>query len=435
MKRTSLGPLALCLLALALLPPLGGAPAGAATGPGSIAYVRPATGQGTEIRIVEPDGSGDRLVTAVADSPAGNLPTLAWRPDARELAFASDHGAPTSLYEKDIYAVRPDGRGLRKLTNGPVPGQLAAYPKGTVTVDVILASNAGPALVYVAGAAEPLTALSSGRLTFSDVADFGPGAVQGVVGIIGPLRWYGAAVDVQAGAGAHAGTLRITGAGVPRRADRPVWRADGAAIGFMVGEYCGEFRRLATDPPVNSGGETVLQAASFLGFLCLVDWGPTAALADQLLYNEWDPGVRGIYRKAEGSAGAGELLLTYDVFHMPLDLRWLPDGSGFVIALAEWEGGRWASSNLYEFSLADRELRPITSFDDELAGAFSIAPDGQWIVFERAPDTEQMTDLWVVHRDGSELRLLTENAARPAWSHLPPQAAPVYNAYLPALRR
>jgi hypothetical protein len=434
MKRTHLGPFALLLLAVATLLPPAGAQVGAATSPGSIAYVRPGTAGGTEIRIIAPDGGDDRLVTTVADSPIGNLPTLAWRPDARELAFASDHGAPISLYEKDIYAVRPDGQGLRKLTNGPAPGQLAAYPKGSVTVDVVLASNAGPALLYVAGTAEPLTVVSSGRYTVAEVADFGPGIVQGIVGIIGPLRWYGAAVDVEAGASAHAtGRLAITGSGTPRRADQPVWRADGAAIGFMLGESCGEFRRLPADPPINNGGETVLQAASFLGFLCLVDWGPTAALAEQLLYNEWDPGVRGIYRKAEGAAG--ELLLTYDVFHMPLDLRWLPDGSGFVIALAEWQEGRWASSNLYEFSLASRELRQITSFADELAGDFSIAPDGQWIVFERAPDTEQMTDLWLVRRDGSELRLLAEDAARPAWSRVAPQAAPIYRVHLPALRR
>jgi Tol biopolymer transport system component len=120
---------------------------------------------------------------------------------------------------------------------------------------------------------------------------------------------------------------------------------------------------------------------------------------------------------------------------MPLDLRWLPDGSGFVIALAEWREGRWAASNLYEFSLADRQLRQITAFTDELAGAFSIAPDGQWIVFERAPDFEQMTDLWLVRRDGSELRLLAESGARPAWSRVAPQAAPTYQLHLPALRR
>jgi hypothetical protein len=41
----------------------------------------------------------------------------------------------------------------------------------------------------------------------------------------------------------------------------------------------------------------------------------------------------------------------------------------------------------------------------------------------------------VVRRDGTGLRLLAENAARPAWSRLAPQAAPVYSAYLPALRR
>jgi hypothetical protein len=430
MKHTLLGSFTLITLILALLLPPAGWPAEAAASTSTIAYVRYQAGSGTEIRLIEPDGSNDRLVTTVADSPTVNVPTLAWRPDARELAFASDHGAATSLFEKDIYAVRPDGSGLRKLTNQPLPNQLASYPKGTVTVDVIVGSS-GPALVYLAGAAAPQTALSSGRLTFTNVADFGPGSIQGLVGIVGTRRWYGSAVDVLAGTTVHAvGTLIITGDGTPRRADRPVWRSDGNTIGFMVGESCGEFRKLPTSPALNTDGETVLQPASFLGFLCLVDWGPTEALADQLLYNEWDYSVRGIYRKAEGSNTAGELLLAYDALHMPFDLHWLPDGSGFLISIAEWYEGRWASSNLYEYNFVTKQLHQITNFDDELAGNFSIAPDGQSIAFERAPDTEQRADLWLVRRDGSELRMLARHAARPAWSRRAPEAAPTFQIYI-----
>jgi WD40-like Beta Propeller Repeat len=434
MERRLRVTLTLALLVLASLLPSASPPALAATIPGTIAYVSSQTGNGTDIRLIEPDGTNDRRIFTVPDSPISQVSTLAWRPDAAELAFASAHAAATSLYEKDIYAIRPDGRGLRKLTNGPSQHQLAGYPTGNVTIDVFVGAS-GPALVYLAGAAEPQTVLSSARLTFTGVADFGPGVIQGAVGIVGARRWYSAAADVQAGQTVHAGSLQIIGAGTPRRADRPSWRSDGTTIGFMVGESCGEFRQLSANPPINALGETLLAPSSTLGFLCAAEWGPTPALADQLLYNEWDSTTRGIYRTTAGSAKPGELLVEYDVFHLLLDLKWLPDGTGFIIAVAEWRAGRWASSNLYEHSFATKQLRQITSFDAELAGAFSISPDGQWIAFERAPNLEAFADLWLVRRDGSDMRLLATKAARPAWSSRVPQAAPEFHVYLPAAMR
>jgi TolB protein len=408
--------------------------ASAQAAPGAIAYVRYQADNGTDIRLIEPDGTNDRRILTVPDSPIGHIPALAWRPDATELAFASDHAAATSLYEKDIYAIRPDGKGLRKVTNGPGLNQLASYPKGSVTIDVIVGAS-GPALIYVAGAAEPQTAVSSGRLTFANVADFGPGVIQGVVGMVGSRRWYGTAADVQAGQTVHAGSLQILGAGIPRRADRPVWRSDGTTIGFMVGESCGDFRRLPANPPINALGETVLPPASPLGFLCAAEWGPTPALANQILYNEWDSAERGIYRINEGSAGPGELLVEYDVFHMLLDLKWLPDGTGFIFSLAEWREGKWASSNLYEYTFATKLLRRITNFEAELAAAFSTSPDGQWIAFERAANAEALVDLWLTRRDGTDMRLLAFKAARPAWSSRAPQSAPEFRVFVPTTVR
>jgi hypothetical protein len=422
---------------LATLLPAASRPAAGATRSGTIAYVRYQAGNGTEIRLVEPDGSDDRRIVTVTDSPlAGRVPTLAWRPDAAELAFASDHEQTTSLYAKEIYAVRPDGSGLRKLTNGPGRDQLAGYPKGNVTVDVLVVVG-GPVGVYMVGAVAPQTALASTtatRLTFTDVADFGPGVVQQVVGMTGSGRWYGAAADVQPGQTVHAGMLVVSGTSAPLRADNPTWRSDGQTIGFMLGESCGEFRSLPVRPPINAPGETRLTAHSFLGYLCLVEWGPTPAMANKLLYNEWDLTTRGVYLTTEDSDQPGELLVTYGLNWLN-DLEWLPDGSGFLFSVAEFSETQYVRSNIHEYIFATQQVRQITHFEDEFAFSFSISPDGQQIAFERSATLEGLVDLWLVRRDGSDMRLLANRAARPAWSRRAPQLAPSYRVYIPSAMR
>src|SRR5690606_33121574 len=139
-----------------------------------------------EIRLIEPDGSDDRRLWGLPNPESGDLFDLDWRPDGGELAFISNHQAAYSIYEADLYAIQPNGTGLRRLTNAPDPAALAGYPKGTVTVVIHNRSVAGgPLIVYVAGAAEPQSLVlapgNSQTLPFRDVADFGPGKPQWVV--------------------------------------------------------------------------------------------------------------------------------------------------------------------------------------------------------------------------------------------------------------
>ncbi|MFN2510564.1 MAG: hypothetical protein ABR568_03865, partial [Pyrinomonadaceae bacterium] len=129
-----------------------------------IAYVR----EGKEIRLIDSDGTNDRLLWA---HPRPDLAAmqgingLAWRPGGAELAFSSGHEAVYSLFQADLYAVRPDGTGLRKLTNPPAHVEFARLPKGTVRVTVrndpgnlLITQATGLFIVYVAGAPEPQSA-------------------------------------------------------------------------------------------------------------------------------------------------------------------------------------------------------------------------------------------------------------------------------------
>src|SRR5687768_15522839 len=81
------------LVVLAAVAPATPRPAAAASsGSSTIAYVRADTGD--EIRLIDPDGSNNRLLWSHGDSDPFEVLdvwSLAWRPDGSELAFVSSH--------------------------------------------------------------------------------------------------------------------------------------------------------------------------------------------------------------------------------------------------------------------------------------------------------------------------------------------------------
>src|SRR6187200_2798188 len=200
---------------------------------GTIAYIR----GGTEIRLIEPNGNNDRRLWTHADAKeALGINDLAWRPDGKELAFSSSHAAVTSLFDADLYAIKPDGSALRKLTNPPDYNEFKQYPKGTVSITVRNTqfafqqsqASSGIFIIYVAGAAEPqqitLPPGSSKTLVFKSVADFGKKA-QAVVAMWGKFRWFIPGLDVKAGQTVKSPDLTISGNGIELfGAFHPVWR-------------------------------------------------------------------------------------------------------------------------------------------------------------------------------------------------------------------
>lgn len=413
------------LLTLAQLTPAQLTPANraAANGGGTIAYVR----GGTEIRQIGADGSNDRRLWTHPDAKKElGIFDVAWRPDGKELAFSSGHAAAYSLYHADIYAVRPDGSGFRKLTNPPDRAEFARYPKGAVSVTVRndqpiyrqSQASAGVFIVYVAGADEPqqitLPPGSSKTLLFKNVADFGNMA-QAVVAMWGKYRWFTTGLDVQAGRTAKSPVFSISGDGIDLLgAFRPVWRSDGSRVSYRSG-MC-----TLNSAPVNpTPGEYVynplFDGKNPLG-TCVWDWGPTSATANQLLYTENASGDSSVFRITEGGRHPGEKLAQYSniEYQLLFDLRWLPDGSGFVFSNQTLMRD---SANLFRYDFATRKLTQITRLQNEFTGNFSISPDGQSIVFERAKslDEDRNTDLWIVSTKGGNPRLLVNNAFSPSW--------------------
>ena len=385
---------------------------------GTIAFAR-----GGEIRLAEPDGSGERSIWTAPAGLGFTVSGIAWKPNGGSLAFSSDHEMATSFYERDIYTVLPDGARLRKLTNGPAHDELAGLPKGAVQVTVQNnTGDGGPYFIYAVGGPEPQSMLiapgGSTTLTLPNVADLGS-FVQPVVAINGGFRWIGAAADVKAGSTKDAGLLIITPSGGLEHfgAAGPAWRSDGTNVGFIAGAATCTLEKISATPAAGTLGDPLL-APDRSGAFCAFDRSPLPSQANQVLAAETDfsVGQGHIYGMTEGSGDRGAPLVTYPDYVQILDLRWLPDGSGFLFAAARYDDVIDESSNLYEYSFATSSVHKITQLANEYVRGFSISPDGQRVVFERTTDLGGQSSLWIVQRDGSGLRLLVDNANSPAWN-------------------
>ena len=426
------------LVALATVVPQRLQPALAQAVPGTIAYARRNNQTGYEIWLIEPDGSNDRRIWSSGIPHPNNIDDITrveWRPDAGEIAFSSRHERACSIYEADIYAIWPDGSNYRRITNAPACAALANFPKGSVSVTVRNSTTRNPLYVYVQGAPTVQSAVvpqgGSATVTFADVADFGDGVLQQAVAFWGLERWNEplALADVKPGQTVHAGTLEVSGAGIQQFGVRhPTWHRDGSRLGWILAG-CAIMQQIPANPPAGATG-TALTTAYVPA--CVMDWGPTPALANQILYGVYTTEY-GIYRVTEGSGTKGELLVSWGP-NLVLDIQWLPDGSGFLYSRTDRFSGNWTAANIYEYTFATRQVTQLTQFTDEIAGAFSISPDGQYVVFERVPQLGwENRDVWMMRRDGTGMRRLVQYGLFPSWSPRAPQ--PPKRLYLPHLRR
>ena len=385
---------------------------------GTIAYVRAET----QIRLVEADGSNDRLLwTDTGLNPGLGLFQMAWRPGSRELAFSSAHQATSSLYMADIYTINVDGSGLKKITNPPERAEFAKFPKGSVTVtirnDEPGDATSGTYIVYVSGADEPqkvfVPAGSAKSVVFKSVADFGK-QVQPVVAMYGKYRWFIPGVDVVPGRNAAA-TLSISGEGYAGLgAFRPIWRNDGSRLSYASGLCL--ISTVSAQPPAGDYSFNPLFSGKTPMGTCSWDWGPTAATANQIIYSENSAGSN-IYQMAEGGSHPGKKLTEFsDIDYQLLnDLKWLPDASGMLYSTVNLYRD---SANIYRYDFASGRKTQITKLEKEFAREFSVSSDSRFVAFERCQtaDDETGCDIWIAGTDGSRPHLLVRNGRHPAWS-------------------
>lgn len=444
-----------CLLVALLITSYG--PAQAQTPTGTIAYVRTGGESGDQIRLIEPDGSNDREIWRVPVDDPNNIfeiLSLAWRPDANELAFSSDHEHACSIFGSDLYAVNPSGSDYRRVGNGPACEELGDLPQGGVTVTVRnftsrLDTNY---FIYVQGAPGIRGVIiphnGSATVTFPDVADFGD-VEQEVVVIQAADRWEVAFVDVQPGqvvtATPNPANLSSNEGIRDYGAWGPTWRSDGSRIGFArSAALClSVYSMPANNPPLGTKGDPVLVTDNNDYAPCSMAWAPTAAMASKVLYLAFpNLGVEGatLFLASEGdNASSGQKLFALEPTELLIWFDWVPDGQSFLFARTTKFGTvSFVESNLFEYNLASGAITQITNLTDEVVRSFSVSPDGQQIVFERAASLASATsELWLINRDGSNLRLLIEDGRIPNWSFKKPSGPPINppQLYLPGIQR
>jgi TolB protein len=306
------------------------------------------------------------------------------------------------------------------VTNPPDRAGLARLPKGSVTVKVVnnTPESEGPPkfIIYVEGADEPQQALippgATKVLTFKSVADLGR-RPQMVIAMYGKYRWFVPGVDVIAGRSVTAPIFPILDQGFDLfGAFRPVWRADGSRISFRNGICI--ISSVAATPAAQTAFEPFF-AGKNPGGACSWDWGPTAALADQVIYTDNYP-ESNIYQMREGGTHPGTKLTSFiDIPNQHVnDMHWMPDGTGVLYSTVNLFRD---AANIFRYDIATKRTTQITTLEKEFARVFSPSPDGRSIVFERCPtrDDEAGCNIWTIGMDGRGARELVKDGLRPAW--------------------
>lgn len=388
---------------------------------GSIAYIGlDSGGYAKTVRRINPDGSNPQTLWTHPESGITNkMADVAWKPNASELAFTSNHEGLYSAFQSDVYGIKPDGSGLRRITNPPSRAELLAGSYATGTVIGKVRNDYGTLttlLLYVQGAREAVSVPAYSK--YAEVSFTVPNVavldgLQYVVftwsaGSNANCKEYTAAiVPMIAGQTVDVGTLSFNPATCGTFESRDItWKRDGAEIAVDV---ITPRRFLASGQAIGSN--------LFNGPLTanLPAWSP---VNDQVLYHYFslEPATRGIYLTTAGG-GTGTRLVN-DEGAIWVGLAWLPDGTGFVYTL---------DHKLYHYHLATNSSTLIADFYNEYISNPSVSPDGRYVVLQWQTGNTQLHDMWIVDRNNPvEMWQLTSDgkSTNPDWSRQNPQLPP-----------
>lgn len=370
--------------------------------PGTIAYFRvvgatPSEPGTSELHLINPDGSNDRMIYSTPRGLTTIYPIPGWRPDGREIAFISAHEFACSRFDSDIFAIQPNGSGLRRITNAPKCADLAQLPKGSVTVTVQnLVTNASIFFVYVEGATDLVqVTISPGfstTVTVNNVADLNRQQVVYVKS--GSGTWFNPAAyaDVVPGQTVTAANpVQITSGFGPYqlRINNLTWKGDGSAIAYIVEAGLRQF--VPAFPATGEFGQVVFAGNQALVSTALA-WSP---VSDEFLYYSNLAFPNGIYRGVKGSdVSTHTLVIETDFVN---GITWLHDGSGFVFSINAFA---FSPNKIGRFDFGNNQATLINE-GFNIAGVVP-APDGKYIAFAQREDENSPFELWGMTIDGSQ---------------------------------
>jgi hypothetical protein len=412
------------------------------TDPGTIAYIH----NFQELHLIQPDGSQDRTIftAPMVGSVQSAIEYTAWRPDGAEIAFVSDMAQSVSLLQSDVFAIRPDGGGLRQITDPPLNSQLGSFQTGSVAVQVTNENVIDSLfIIYVQGAQQAqsttVPAGTSKTVTFNNVAIF-PGQSQFPVAINGLTRWFGSPDTPTFQPGMTNGaSIDIADSGYDNfGAVLPAWRSDSQELDYHLGDTCvGE--GIPTNPaPGSQWGDQLVQ---YVASMCHITRGPTSGLTNQIVYWDYEGDFpNGAFMEATEGANQPTMLFDTGYGGFMYGVDWLPDGSGFLFTFDD--SGSCHCSDVYSYNFASQQVNQLTHFSGEYAGNLSISPDGQQVVFEHFDvdpnpnlNPDAVPDLWLMNVNGTNPHLFLQDASDPAWG-APHTAAELPNKiFTPLLMR
>jgi len=392
----------------------------------TIVYIK----ENRELRLIQPDGSNDRLLWRIPEGSGlesgGEIESVAWRPDAQQIAFVSSHEELCSEWVADIYLINPDGTGLRRLTNSPACAELAAYPQGSVTVQVEnLLNNFNQYFVYIQGAPiAKLVTIAPGAtvlVDFPQVADLGEGLNQEVVVFNGSIRWFAAAVqaDVVAGQTVHAGKATLDSGGITAFGASSVsWHFSGTKLGFQFGT--GRLWQVALNPPLLSTGGPLLDPQT--NNAILASQPVLSPVDNRVLYQRFDTTPNTISETEMDSNSPGTPVVEVTGLS---GISWLTDGAGVVAAD---DDALLSHTDLYLYTYSDNAVTQLTQTETSQAAVYpKVSADSSQIMYTYVADLTirpLVTQLRIMNVDGSDDHLLVDGGVTGDWSRVAPQNPP-----------
>lgn len=363
------------------------------------------------INLLDPNDNTSKTIWTYPDKKQKfQWKDLKWKPDSSELTFVSDFETPFSATYTNIYAITPNGRNLRKISNPPFQDDImhGDYKRIKVTGKI----KCNPALqsdqaqtntidLWIKGAGKvvslQLKPNTEVPFEIDDVAVLGenPDLFEPVV----VMHWsndtcafgveYERPVSEISFSKTDIGTLVFDGLvcneGSEVNSIRNIsWQWDGAKIGFAM---IGGLRTI--DP----AGQSIFSTEELLPFSNVkwpdhISWSP---IEHHYLYYDYDlPSMQnaGLYFAVEG--GEPELLIN-DA--KSTSAAWFSDGKSFLYVRDAYE-----DKNIYRFDLKTGTPKRLTYFANESIENISVSGDGRHVTFELRNTwvTPIESNLWIM---------------------------------------